>query len=438
MEGQNKKRKRIFIFGQCTLHWGRMEFGNIGNYYIAKPMFEELRRVFPSETIVTTMQFSEAFCDQYNLKTVPMEWYYDFNSNNNLEVAKEEYEAACKSIDIESEFLKEIKKADLVIDFSGDIWGDNADFLGKDRFITGIYKDLTAQALKPTVLFSGSPGPFNSKKDIGFVKKCFEGFDLVINREHISTQLLQKQGFSLSRERDFACPSFLFQPAGPCVVKEAVDDDTLFQKDNPKIGVILCGWNFERGPFDVWPREEEEYADFVRMLENLIHKYHADIYLMSHSNGFEIPPAKFSLKHGRDFPIVQQLKNILDKRGYDSQVKLLEGIYTPEITKGIISNFDMLISGRIHGAVAGLSQGIPTVIIDYGHDPKAHKLRGFADVAEAAEFVADPNSLESMMEKTEKCFENRETIHKHLLNHMIDVKQSAREQFDYLKQLFNS
>ena len=32
---------------------------------------------------------------------------------------------------------------------------------------------------------------------------------------------------------------------------------------------------------------------------------------------------------------------------------------------------------RIHGAVAALSQSVPTVIIDYGHEPKAHKLIGF-------------------------------------------------------------
>lgn len=46
---------RILIIGQCTLHWGRMEFGNIGNFYIIEPFFEELRRVFPSAQIATTM-----------------------------------------------------------------------------------------------------------------------------------------------------------------------------------------------------------------------------------------------------------------------------------------------------------------------------------------------------------------------------------------------
>ena len=41
----------IFVIGQCTLHWGRMEFGNIGNYYVTEPFFRELHRVFPEAHI---------------------------------------------------------------------------------------------------------------------------------------------------------------------------------------------------------------------------------------------------------------------------------------------------------------------------------------------------------------------------------------------------
>ncbi len=62
-------KKRLFITGQCTLHWGRMEYGNIGNYYIIEPFFEQLRRVFTNAEFVTTMQFSKKFCDKYGIIT---------------------------------------------------------------------------------------------------------------------------------------------------------------------------------------------------------------------------------------------------------------------------------------------------------------------------------------------------------------------------------
>lgn len=423
-------KKRIFIMGQCTLHWGRMEFGNIGNYYIVKPMFEQLRRVFEQDEIVTTMQFSREFCEKFQVQTVPMEWYYDFTSEENLSIAQEEYLAVKENCQTDSLYVREIKKADLVIDFSGDIWGDNADFLGKDRFMVGLYKDLTAQLLKPTVMIAGSPGPFENQKDLDIIKKVYKGFDLVTNREHISTRLLYEQGFDIENTKDYACPSFLFKPAVQETVKAKIHDDSCFATEKIKVGIMLCGWNFEKGPFDLWPRDNTEYNNFAEMIQHLVKKYDVQVYLLSHSNGFAVPPEPFVLKHGRDYPIMEQFSKILNERKLN--VKLFEGIYSPEETKGIISNFDVLISGRMHGAVAGISQCIPTVIIDYGHEPKAHKLKGFAEIAGLTEYIVDPNNLDDMIRKTELCMENRKDIQDMLKKRMLQIEESAKEQFDLL------
>ncbi len=53
---------RILIIGQCTLHWGRLEYGNIGNYYIVETSIRELHTVFPVAEIVTTFQLTDEFC----------------------------------------------------------------------------------------------------------------------------------------------------------------------------------------------------------------------------------------------------------------------------------------------------------------------------------------------------------------------------------------
>lgn len=426
-------KKRILIIGQCTLHWGRMEFGNIGNYYIVEPMFREIRRAFPDETIVTTMQFSQEFCEKFKICTLPMELYYDFEQYNNLEIAKIEYDSVCTGKKIKSRYIDEVKAADLVIDFSGDIWGDNADFLGKDRFMTGLYKDLIAQKLKKTIMICGSPGPFNEQKDIEFVKKVFKGFDLVINREYESTRLLQKAGFDISAVENYACPSFLFEQASALDVIKNVGEKTLFAKDKIKVGMMLCGWNFEKGPYDLWPREDWEYEKFVQVIKMLVEKEGVDIYLLSHSNGFLPNQKPFVLRHGRDFGIMEQLMHICDKNGVSNRVKLLGGVYTPAVTKGIISNFEILISGRMHGAVAGLSQGIPTVILDYGHEPKAHKLRGFAEIAGVQNFIANPNDLQDMLNKVKICLKERTMIHQKLLQNMKMIKKSSKKQFEKLK-----
>ena len=54
----------------------------------------------------------------------------------------------------------------------------------------------------------------------------------------------------------------------------------------------------------------------------------------------------------------------------------LNGLYDAAESKRVIGCFDALISGRIHGAVQGLSQGIPTAIIDMAMNREPIKLSG--------------------------------------------------------------
>lgn len=424
------QNKRIFIIGQCTLHWGRMEFGNIGNYYIIEPLFRELRRVFNDYTLTTTMQFSDDFCGKYGIEMVPMECYFDFNSDSNLETAKREYDAVCNGEDIGSCFVSMVKKSDLVIDFSGDIWGDNADLIGKDRFETGCYKDLIAQKLKPTVMLAGSPGPFGNKEKIELAKKVYEGFDIVTNREPISTRILENMGFDLSRTYDYPCPSFLFNKSEKMNLLDIMSNTSRL-----KVGFILCGWNFKRGPYSAWPRLDEEYDTFAESIEYMVNAYSAEVYLMSHSNGFEVPPKEFKMIHGRDYPIVKQLHEIMIRRGYGDSVKLLSGVYMPDETKKIISGFDILISGRMHGAVAGISQAIPTLILDYGHEPKAHKLRGFAEVAGIDKYICDPNNKIEVIKRIDDIIKNSFEIHEMLNDRMVSIKNESQRQFDLISEL---
>ena len=133
---------------------------------------------------------------------------------------------------------------------------------------------------------------------------------------------------------------------------------------------------------------------------------------------------------------MKQLCDLLCHTEVATNVFLLNGVYSPAVTKGIISNFDMLISGRVHAAVAGLSQSVPTVIIDYGHEPKAHKLRGFAEVAEVAAYVADPADLQDLKEKVDACWNNRMLINSTLQNRNKIIREMVHHNFDLLKEMY--
>lgn len=430
----------ILIIGQCTLHWGRMEFGNIGNYYIIEPLIRELHKVFENSTIKTTFQMSERFCKEEKVEVIPMEYYYDFESDNNLQLAQKEYNIALlfsKTGEIQdtTPYMEEVLNSDLVIDFSGDIWGENADFLGKNRFLVGLYKDRIAQLLgKKCAMIAGSPGPFNNDKNLLFAKEVFQNFDLVTNREAISREILKSYGFNLDNLKDLSCPAFLFEQKNDLEISKI--DTNFIEKDNI-IGLVICGWNFLNGPFDLWPRDNSDYDFIVNPIIEFL-KNHKEIIvcLLSHSNGF-IPGKKpFELIHGRDYPIMKQIESILIDKGFGNQIFCLDGVYDAWTTKAIISNFKMLISGRVHAAVAGMSQYVPTVIIDYGHEPKAHKLKGFANEAGMLKLVAEPDKKEDIISKIEFCWKGREELKQQLINNIPVVKNKAKMNFQLLKELF--
>jgi len=430
---------KIFVIGQCTLHWGRMEYGNIGNYYVIEPFFKELHRVFPGAEILTTFQMSEQFCKKVNISCVPMAEYYGWNDDDLTNAYKDFaiadiYKSTGKIVE-HTPFVDDVLRSNLIIDYSGDIWGQNADLVGKNRFLIGLLKDRTAQLLgKPTVMLAGSPGPFSIDEKLPFARDVFANFKFVTNREPISKEILDNFGFDTSRVYSLACPAFIFEPDDQECIKPLLKGTILENKRKPVLGFMLCGWNMLKGPFSRTDWQDSEFKIYVELLTTLIKKYNVDICLMSHSNGFELPP-HFKPIPGRDYPIAKQLYRLMKATEVGESVSMLEGVYTPGQTKAIIANFDMVISGRVHGAIAALSQCVPTVIIDYGHEPKAHKLKGFSMVAGIERYFANPSDENDLMEKACACWEDRERVHLDLVNRMDTIKKQVRSNFDKLKTL---
>ena len=117
---------------------------------------------------------------------------------------------------------------------------------------------------------------------------------------------------------------------------------------------------------------------------------------MSHQNAVT---KEGHLIAGNDHRIIKQLLKILGNRFSENQLFTLNGFYDAATSKAIIGNFEILISGRIHGAVQGLSQCIPTLIIDYGHEPKAHKLKGFAQLVGIERYLSNPHDSKDMINR---------------------------------------
>jgi colanic acid/amylovoran biosynthesis protein len=432
---------RILIIGQCTLHWGRLEYGNIGNYYITETTIRELHRVFPDAEIVTTFQMTDEFCQRERITRLPMELFYTW-SDNDLDLSLKElgiatiYNTTGKLVQT-TQYIEEVLKSDLVIDFSGEMWGDHAEPVGKNRFLVGLLKDHCAQLLrKPVVLLAGSQGPFNDEKTKELARQVFKKFKVVASREPASIELLKNNGFDTSNAQAFADPGFLFEPAPDNEIQQILKSEKIIDKNRKTVGFILCGFNFIEGPYDKWPRQDSDYEQFANAVEYIVNQLDARVVLMSHQNGFELPP-NFRLINGRDYPIVKQLQSIVEKRGLtDMQyVHCIDRPYLPKETKAIIKHFDMLVTGRVHGLVASLSEYVPSVLINRGHGPIPHRNIGFTRVVGIEEYIADPHSAQDIIDKINKCWNNLDTYHKYLKTKIPQVKALAHKTFDVLREV---
>lgn len=429
---------KILVTGLCTLHWGRLQYGNVGNYYIIEPLFREIHRVFPQDEVLTTFQMTDEFIQKEKITTLPMEMYYSWREDE-LERARAEYEAVLKNGDYDSDYVKELKEIGLLINFSGDMWGDNAEHVGKDRFAVDLYKMRTAQLLGvKTILFAGTPGPFYDDKTRDFAKEVLKNFDLVVNREPTSSANLEKWNFDTSKVKDFACPAFLYVPEKREVVDKIIRDEHILEPSCKKtVGFTIGGFNLPVGPYDMWPREEWQYNVFADIIEHIVMKLGARVLLISHTNGFELPP-NFKLINGRDYPILKQLQEIVLKRGNvkPEDVLCVENPHIPAITKGIVGTCDMMVTGRVHASVAAISQNVPTVFISYEKSfIPSTKMYGFASLVGLRDYVCEPADEEQIIKAVDRCWENLDEIRAQLEREIPKVQQKARDAFDEMKNV---
>ncbi len=435
---------KILVTGLCTLHWGRLEYGNIGNYYIIEPLFRELHRVFPDSEINTTFQMTEGFAKRENITVLPMELYYAWQEND-IENAQKDYAAAKELIadphsHAATPYTDLLKETSVVINMSGDMWGDNAEHVGHGRFFVDLLKMRTAQLLGvKTVLFGVTPGPFSDSKTMDLAKEVYENFDLIINREPTSTKNLNKWGFHSAHVKDFACPAFLYTPELTEVQSaEAESVISSLQGEKKVVGFTIGGFNMPVGPYDMWPREDSQYKVFAEIIEYMMNNLNVKVALISHTNGFELPP-QFKLIPGRDYPILDQLRKVVLKRGIVKNPEDLVCISTPHlpcVTKTIIGHFDMMVTGRVHASVAAVSQFVPTVFLTYEESfIPSSKMYGFANLAGMGEFVCRPSDGDEIKRKIHEVFSRLPEIKSRLQSRIPEVQKLSAAAFDELKNI---
>lgn len=133
-----------------------------------------------------------------------------------------------------------------------------------------------------------------------------------------------------------------------------------------------------------------------------------------------------------------QLYAYLQNRGIAdmSRVFRIQGIYQPWEIHSFIGELDLLISGKLHGAVAGMEQFVPTLPIDFQNGPIAHKMQGMFSMIGMADYIV-PRGERDFIPYYEKLRGDSGKVRARLKENIPAVQERARDAFEMLTHYVN-
>lgn len=409
------KKNVILLTGMTSLKLGAMEDDNLGNFIIAESMFRSLREHSPEAIINTTLQLSENFAKRYNINILTKSIFWIYSKRNYYLLLFELLLANIWNIFnrfglnisfiFRTERLKKIYQADKIIDFHGDIFGDNA--LNKYHFLIGAKIPILSKKLnKKIFMVASSPGPFKTIKSLQLAKKAFNKYDHISVREPISLSIINSIGFVGEKYSMHPCFSFGFKPYD--ISNEDIitrNEPDLYSKETT-IGIILCTHNMKEMPLNKWPRNDHEYTAFIDFISYIVKEYGYKVCIFSHRYKIDVND---SYVPGSDHTVINRLIELLPD-GVRDNVYTINGRYNASTMNKIIGHFKFVVSGRIHGAVQALIQKKPVMILDYANEPRAHKSQGFAIMSYVYEYMSDPNDSKNMIKNFNKLVKNEKQL----------------------------
>jgi len=324
----------------------------------------------------------------------------------------------CKKFNININISKnlplfEYYDSDIVINSGGDQTSGEYGF-GLSTFINMLYAILLN---KPLILCGESLGYFNNPIFNFIAKLIFNQATLILLRENLSKDYLDKNGIENPQIYVTADPAFILKPSPKSRILEILSEEGIDEIQRPLIGInpselirVLVG-------------EEKTTHVFARTIDNLTENLNATVIMVPHvyaTNGDD----RISINN-----IFQKIKN-------KSKVKSIKNEYTPQELKGIIGLCDLFVGGRMHATIASTSMLVPTVGITY-----SHKMYGIiGKMLGQEEYILNIKELnyDNLISKINDAWKNRERIKKELEVKIPMVKEKAMLNGKLIKKLLDS
>ncbi len=271
-----------------------------------------------------------------------------------------------------------IMKSDIVLEVSGEIPDDMSVFSLLLRAIT------TKMLKKPFIIYAMGFGPYKHKITIPFLKLCLFLSDMVIVRESETYDYLKKMNIS-KKIHLTADHAFLFRPLSS---KDSLQHCKRLKIENISPFIIIAPKN----NYQKWP----EYLEGLRTtIKYILKNFQMNILILPHGN--------------EDIQVSQKLYSYF-KRNH--KVKLVDEIQLPEIIKGLMQFSEFVVSSRVHGGIASISQNVPAIFLIPLDDHRGIGILGKS--YNLMDFIIDPRNSANIINPMSTYFSNKNRILKQI------------------------
>jgi polysaccharide pyruvyl transferase WcaK-like protein len=447
---------------------------NLGGAAVVQCTAEALRQVFPGAKIASLPQLTPAFTCRHNIRQVKSHIFTGrvFSIGESIRACGTFINAALwafirKYLKKDASFLvncgllKEYYDADLIVDISMDHLND---IFGIIPVLEHSRDILLGRLLgKPVVIYAQSIGPYNGKFSGWIAKQALNRVSLITVRERLSYQCLNDIGVKNPPIYVTADPAFLLTPA-PDDRVQVIMSELGIDQSHPIVGMAV-----PEGPL----LNAQKWRGYKRILRSAYHMLR-----------FLLPESLFTVleklvQRGQYFSrlrttgrksTIDTIVKIIDfvtteigasviliphvllpegalRQESDARTTVIEahelvatksrvvpvvGKYTAEELKGIIGRCDILISFKMHAAIAGISQCIPTMVV--GNHPK---FRGIMQMLGQGRWAFD-QTPEDLIARIDDAWIHKEEIRKELESRQEAIREETLLNAQLVKQLLDS
>lgn len=318
-------------------------------------------------------------------------------------------------------FMRQMLAADLVLDLGGDSYSTDYGILSTISLCIPL---LVARILgKPYYFCAQSIGPLNDTIPYKLLKFLLKDADLITTRERISDDFLGTCAIikNVIKTQDLA---FILPVASESRIDEICKNENVGKKQLfAGISISSLISKYFTGSAPVEEKEQQYVSAMAKMGDHLVDKHHYHLIFVPHVEADRVTSEKVKacMKH-------------------QNKVLILQGDYSPEELKGMVSLCDIFIGSRMHATLAALSQAVPTLTFAYNHKTLGinGSLLGQSDYLIDIRKVDLASLLEITKGRIDQLVEHKENIKKELLEILPEIKSTAQKNALYALDLLET